>query len=143
MEYKLKAVPEVVYWQETKQFEAIDENGVEHTIRVTDSSKSMEHLIWNDDGGWEDLEDQEMLDWILEGMPQDEWDFEQEVKKEFEPKMHEFYDNYVKEKGEIKDIKQFADIISEMKTMDGIYDYKKNHYERFYTVYNFILNKIK
>jgi hypothetical protein len=71
MNYKLKSEPEVIYYMETKEFIIEDENGVEHTIRVSEHSKGIDFLI--DTGrSWEDITDRELKTWIIEDLPEEE-----------------------------------------------------------------------
>jgi hypothetical protein len=144
MEYKLKGKPEKVHWEETKQFNVVDENGVEYTLRVGDSWDRTEYFIWEDgNGGWNDLKNEELIEWISESLPNEEWSLEQELRKEFEPKMDELYEKYVKENGEIKEIKKFGELVWEMQNIEGIHRYKHDYYERLYVVYHFLLKKFK
>jgi hypothetical protein len=71
MTYKLKTEPEVIYYMETKECIVEDENGVEHTIRISEHSKGMDFLI-ETDNSWEDITDSEFKTWILEDLPYEE-----------------------------------------------------------------------
>ena len=71
MNYKLKTEPEVIYYMETKQFVVEDENGVEHTIRVSEHSKGTDFLI-ETKNSWDDITDRELRTWIIEDLPYEE-----------------------------------------------------------------------
>lgn len=77
MEYKLKTMPSVVYWLETKQFTVEDKDGNELEVRIADSSKDTQYWIWKN--GWEELEDKDLYEWLLEGMPNEEYLMRQEI----------------------------------------------------------------
>jgi len=144
MEYKLKELPEKVYWLETKQFDIEDENGVEHSIRIGESSKNIEYWIWKEGkGGWNEIDDKDLMEWIYDVYPEQEWEFEEVDRKKFEEKMNELYDNYVKEKGEINSIKKFSDAVSDIQWRPEIAEYKNDFNERFKEVYNYLLKKVK
>jgi len=66
MNYKLKEMPEKVYWAETKQFTVEDENGDTFDIRVGENSKFSEYWIYKN--GWEEIDDQDLMDYIYEGL---------------------------------------------------------------------------
>jgi hypothetical protein len=144
VEYKLKELPETVYWLNTKQFDIEDENGVEYTIRIGESSKNIEHWIWKEGaGGWNEIDDQDLIDWIYDVFPEEEWELEEVERKKFEEKMDVLYDNYIKEKGEINSIEKFSEIISDMQWRPEVRDYKNDFNERFKAVYNYLLIKVK
>ncbi len=129
MNYKLKEKPQEVYWSTTKQFTIVDEEGREYEIRIGDSSKTIEWFMWHEPGGWDEIIDVSILDYLENNFPDDESDFEEIERKEEEKKMDEVMEKFVQENGEIKEVKQFDDLVSEMMKVQ---DYTKTFYERSY-----------
>lgn len=138
MGYKLKELPEIAYWQETKQFTIVDDEGKEIEIRVSESSKSYERFMWHEPGGWDEIEDDEINEYLDEQFGDDEWGFENEEKKEREEKMDIIIDDYIQEKGEVKVI---DDLISTI-TRSGIYPRRFKYYEEFYETYYYVKRKL-
>lgn len=129
MNYKLKEKPEKVYWSETKQLTLIDEEGNEIEIRIGDSSKHTEYWMWFEPGGWDEITNREIIDYLNDVFPDDESEFEDQERIEEERKMDEAMEKFIKENGEIKEIKQFDNLVSELMRVQ---DYSKTYYERFY-----------
>jgi hypothetical protein len=140
--FKLKELPRIVYWLETKQFTIIDKEGNEREIRIGESSKNIEYWIWEEPGGWVEIEDMELMDWINEGLSEQEWVIENEKTKKIEEKMDELIDNYTKEKGEVKSFKEFDDLVSTI-SRANLFDRKDSYYEENYKIINYVKNKLK
>ena len=129
MTYKLKEAPKKIYWAETKQFTIVDEEGNEYEIRIGESSKNTEWFMWHEPGGWDEIGDVSILDYLENNFEDDESEFDNQNRKDEEKKMDEAMENFIKENGEIKEIKQFDELVSKLM---GVQDYKKTYYERFY-----------
>ena len=141
MSYKLKELPKEVYYLTTKQFTLVDDNSEEYEIRIGESSKGTEYFIWKDgQGGWNDLDDGDILEYLDEGFHDDEGEFEYNNTKEEEKKMDEVMEKFIKENGEITTIKLFDDVVSEMMRVQ---DYSKDYYRRFYIAVHYAKNKLK
>ena len=139
MNYKLKEMPEKVYWAETKQFTIEDENGQTFDIRIGENSKFTEYWIWKDPGGWQEIEDEELMDYINEGLLDDEWEFENAAQKEREEKMDKIFDEYIKENGDQIKIDELVSKISR----ENLYPRGITFYEEFYHNYHYANKKIK
>lgn len=137
MQYKLTEMPEKVYWAETKQFTVKTENGEEFDIRIGENSKFSEYWIYKN--GWEEIEDAELMEYIYEGLPNDEYEFEEAARKEREEKMDKIFDEYVKEKGDDINIDDFVSKLAR----EILYPRDITHYEEFYHNYHYAKNKIK
>jgi hypothetical protein len=140
MTYKLKEKPKMVYSLETKQFTIVDEEGREYEIRISDSSKNTEWFMWHEPGGWDEIGDVSILDYLEEGFGEDEWDFEREESKKINEKMDLKTEEFIKENGEIKDLNQVDSLISNLMTET---DYSKKYGERFYDSYNYVRNYLR
>lgn len=141
MKYKLKELPQNVYWSDTKQFTIIDEEGKEYEIRVGESSKNYEQWMWHEPGGWDEIIDVSILDYLEEEFGEQEGEFENIKRKEEEKKMDEAYDKYVQEVTEKKEEIKLDDLISEL---TKVQDYRtKDYYERFYHAYYHAKKKLK
>lgn len=142
MAFKLKELPEKVYWLETKQFDIIDEEtGKEYSIRIGESSKSVEQFMWHEPGGWDDISDNSILEYLEEEFSNDEFDFENEERKKQEKVMDEAYEEFIKENGEVNDLKKFDSLVSKFANI--INDRSMDYYKRFYTSYSYALKKTK
>jgi len=137
MNYKLKEMPDKVYWAETKQFTVEDENGETFDIRIGENSKYSEYWIYKN--GWEEIDDQELMEYIYEGLPNDEYEFEQELQKEREEKMDKIFDEYVKEKGDDANVDEFTSRLGR----ENLYPRDITYYEEFYHNYHYAKNKFK
>lgn len=141
MKYKLKELPEIVYSSETKHLTIIDEEGKEYSISITDSSKHSEWLMWYEPGGWDEIIDVSILDYLEEEFEEHKGEFENIKRKEEEKKMDGAYDKYVQEVTEKKEEIKLDDLISELSIVQ---DYRtKDYYERFYHAYHHAKKKLK
>jgi len=140
MGYKLKELPENAYWQETKQFTIVDDEGKEIEIRITESSKHYERFMWHEPGGWDQIEDNEIDEYLDEKFSDDEWEFEQKAEEEMHKKMDAVYDKFVEENGEVDNFMKFNNLINEVNRET---DYKKEYGKRFYEGYNYVFNKLR
>ena len=140
MRYKLKELPENAYWQETKQFTIVDETGKEIEIRITESSKHYERFMWHEPGGWDQIEDNTINEYLDEKFSDDEWEFEKRAEEEMHRRMDAVYDKFVEEKGEVDDFAKFNQLIDEV-TRET--DYKKEHGKRFYDSYQYVYKKLR
>lgn len=136
MNYKLKEMPDKVYWAETKQFTVEDENGETFDIRVGENSKFSEYWIYKN--GWEEIDDQELMDYIYEGLPNDEYEFEEALQKEREEKMDKIFDEYVKEKGDDLNIDELVSKFGR----ENLYPHDITFYEQFYHNYHYAKKKL-
>lgn len=141
MGYKLESIPKIVYWLETKQFTIKDDSGKSHEIRVGESSKNVEYFIWKDPGGWDEINDHELAEWINEDLSEQEWELEETKDKNTEIEMDKIIEEYKKESGEIKGLKELEDVVSQI-IRSGILNHKKDHYERFYTAFYYVKRKM-
>jgi hypothetical protein len=139
MNYKLKEMPEKVYWAETKQFTVENENGETFDIRIGESSKFTEYWIWKDPGGWEEIDDDDLMEYINEQFADDEWEFELSAQKEREEKMDKIIDEYIKENGDQIKIDELVSKISR----ENLYPRNITFYEEFYHNYHYVNKKIK
>ena len=137
MNYKLKEMPEKVYWAETKQFTVEDENGETFDIRVGENSKFSEYWIYKN--GWEEIDDQDLMDYIYEGLGNDEYEFEEVARKEREEKMDKIYDEYIKEKGDDATVDEFTSRLGR----ENLYPRDITYYEEFYNNYHYAKKKFK
>ena len=140
MGYKLKELPEIAYWQETKQFTIVDEEGKEIEIRISESSKSYERFMWYNPGGWNEILDDEINEYLDERFSDDEWEFEQQTEEEMYKRMDAVYDKFVEENGEVDDFMKFNQLIHEV---NGETDYKKEYGKRFYESYQYVFKKLR
>jgi hypothetical protein len=140
MGYKLKELPENAYWQETKQFTIVDDEGKEIEIRVTESSKFYERFMWHEPGGWDEIDNDEINEYLDEQFSDDEWAFEQQAEEEMHKKMDAVYDKFVEENGEVDDFMKFNNLINEVNRET---DYKKEYGKRFYDSYQYVFKKLR
>jgi hypothetical protein len=140
MGYKLKELPQNAYWQETKQFTIVDDEGNEIEIRVTESSKHYERFMWHEPGGWDEIDNDEINEYIDEQFGDDEWELENEVEKNMYLRMDAVYNKFVEENGEVNDFMKFNNLINEV---NGETDYKKEYGKRFYDSYQYVFKKLR
>lgn len=140
MGYKLKELPESAYWQETKQFTIVDDEGKETEIRITESSKHYERFMWHEPGGWDEIEDDEINEYLEEQFSEDEYGFEMDEEKKMYEKMDVIYDKFIKKNGEVDDFKKFHNLIIEVNSETSR---KKEYSKRFYEAYNYVFKKVK
>jgi hypothetical protein len=140
MGYKLKELPENVYWQETKQFTIIDDEGKEIEIRISESSKSYERFMWYNPGGWNEILDDEINEYLDERFSDDEWGFEQQAEEEMYKRMDAVYDKFVGENGEVDDFMKFNNLIH---SVDRETSNKKEYSKRFYDAYDYVYKKLR
>jgi hypothetical protein len=140
MGYKLKELPQNAYWQETKQFTIVDDEGNEIEIRVTESSKHYERFMWYEPGGWDEIDNDEINEYIDEQFGDDEWELENEVEKNMYLRMDAVYNKFVEENGEVNDFMKFNNLINEV---NGETDYKKEYGKRFYDSYQYVFKKLR
>lgn len=140
MTYKLKEKPEKIFWSDTFQFAIVDEEGKEIDIRIGENSKFTETFMWHESGGWDEIKDPDIINYINEIYPDEVAEFEYEFVKEEEKKMGIALEKFISEKGEIDSKNKFEELISELR---NVQDYSKNHSERFYLAYFFVMRKLK
>ena len=140
MGYKLKELPENAYWQETKQFTIVDDEGKEIEIRISESSKNYERFMWHEPGGWDEIENDEINEYLEEQFSEDEYGFEMDEEKKMYEKMDVIYDKFIKENGEVDNFMKFHNLITEV---DGETSHKKEYSKRFYEAYNYVFKKVK
>ncbi len=140
MGYKLKGLPEDAYWQETKQFTIVDDEGKETEIRITESSKSYERFMWHKPGGWDEIKDVEINEYLDEQFSEDEYDFEQEEEKEMYGRMDLIYDKFIKENGEVDNFMKFNNLII---AVNSETNRKKEYVKRFYDAYDYVYKKLR
>lgn len=73
MNFKLKSLPEIITWSETRQCKIEDESGKEIGIIITESPSETSVLVWNgDEDVWEEDEDGTIADWVQRDMDMQE-----------------------------------------------------------------------
>lgn len=132
---KLKAKPEKVFWSETKQFTLIDEEGNEYDIRIGESSKFTEYFRWYEPGGWDEIIEVPILDYLEEEFSNDEWEMESQERKELEKKMTASMDEWIEEQGLPTEPGQIRQLVNRL--MLDLENTDSNYKERFYDAYHF------
>lgn len=85
--------------------------------------------MWHEPGGWDEIIEVPILDYLEDEFSEQEGEFEHQKTKEEEKLIQDAMDKFIKENGEIKSLRQFDDMMSEMMRVQ---DYDKTYYERFY-----------
>lgn len=86
---KLLTFPEQVHWTETREFNVMDDNGLEMTLRVIESPSGINVFVAKDDKMIMS-EDQTLINWVENDLVVEEMrlEFEQREEKQIE-KEHE------------------------------------------------------
>jgi hypothetical protein len=141
-QYKLESLPEIVYWLETKQYSIIDKDGNKREIRIGESSKNIEYWIWEEPGGWVEIEDMELMDWINDGLSEEEWVIESEKTKKIEKEMDVLIEDYIKNNADVSTLKSFNELVSIISNAN-LFDRKTSYYEVNYKIVHYVKNKLK
>lgn len=138
MKYKLKAKPKQKDLE--KYFKILDENGVEYPIKMGEYDSGTEYYIWKEgQGGWNDIADLEIINYLQEDFYNDEYLFDREEQYTEEKLMDSAYDSFIKEHGKVLDINKFFELVDIMMKSQI---YNRDYYNRFYDATHYAKNKL-
>ena len=138
---KLKDKPEKVFWSETKQFTLIDDEGNEYDIRIGENSKFTEYFRWYEPGGWDEIIEVPILDYLENQFSDDEWEKEYEETKKLEQKMTVSMDEWIEEHALPTEQEQVRQLVSRL--MMDLAGTDGNYKERFYDAYHFAAARLE
>ena len=91
-------------------------------------------------GGWNEILDDEINEYIDERFSDDEWGFEQQAEEEMYKRMDAVYDKFVEENGEVDDFMKFNSLIHAVNRETSN---KKEYSKRFYDAYDYAYKKLR